>query len=180
MQSFFAHLPTGRIAGLLLLVLGASLAVLPASAQDDPAPGTTMNEQQIYQEASRLHSKFMSPFCPGKNLKDCTSSQAAVWRDQIRDWVAEGRDESWIEARLIDEFGEQILSAPKFKGFNALVWLFPGIALLIGLSVIFNYLQRQHGMKLDETVPGKNVAEDFQADAALEARLERELDSRAR
>jgi cytochrome c-type biogenesis protein CcmH/NrfF len=178
MLSFPAHLPAGRIAGLLLLVLVASPAVLPASAQDDAAPGTTMTEQQIYQEASRLHSKFMSPFCPGKNLKDCTSSQAAVWRDKIHDWVGEGRSESWIEAQLIDEFGEQILSAPKFRGFNTLVWLFPGIVLLVGLSVIFNFLQRQHAMKLDERVPGRNVAEDFQADPALEARLERELDSR--
>jgi cytochrome c-type biogenesis protein CcmH/NrfF len=180
MQSFLSHLPAGRIAGLLLLILVAGLAILPASAQDDPAPGTTMNEQQIHQEASRLHSKFMSPFCPGKNLKDCTSSQAAVWRDQIEEWVGEGRDEKWIEAQLIDEFGEQILSAPKFKGFNTLVWLFPGIVLLVGLAVIFNFLQRQHGIKLDETVPGWNVSEDFQADPALEARLERELDSRTR
>lgn len=178
MQSSRAYLPTGRIAGLLLLVFVASLAVLPASGQDGPAPGTTMNEQQIHQEASRLHSKFMSPFCPGKNLKDCTSGQAAVWRDQIETWVGEGRDEKWIEAKLIDEFGEQILSAPKFRGFNALVWLFPGIVLLVGLSVIFNYLQRQHSMKLDETVPGNDVPEDFKADSALEARLERELDSR--
>jgi len=52
--------------------------------------------------------------------------------------------------------------------------------LLVGLAIIFNYLQRQHSMKLDETVPGKDVSEDFQADAALETRLERELDSRAR
>ena len=162
----------------LLLAVALCAGSLPALAQDEAASGLT--PEQIDQEAARLHQHFMSPFCPGKNLRDCTSSQAAVWRDQIRDWVAEGRDEKWIEEQLIAEFGEQILSAPRFKGFNALVWLFPGIAILVGLGVIFAFLQRQHGMKLDEKVPGRNVADDYRADPALEARLERELDSRAR
>ena len=161
------------VAAFLVVLIASSVAVLPAAAQE-------LTPEQIDQEASRLHQKFMSPFCPGKNLRDCTSSQAAVWRDQIRDWVADGRDESWIEARLIEEFGEQILSAPKFRGFNALVWLFPGIAVLIGLAVIFGYLQRQHGMKLDAKVPGRNVSDDYEADPALEARLEQELETRSR
>lgn len=162
---------------LLTAVLLTGTVAVPAFAQD---AGSALTEEQIEQEASRLHQHFMSPFCPGKNLRDCTSSQAAVWRDKIRDWVAEGRDQQWIEDQLVAEFGEQILSAPKFKGFNALVWLFPAIAILVGLAVIFGYLQRQHGMKLDEKVPGRNVSEDFHADPALEARLERELDSRSR
>ena len=162
-----------RIVAAFLVVLVAGVAVLPAVAQQ-------LTPEQVDQEASRLHQKFMSPFCPGKNLRDCTSSQAAVWRDQIHDWVAEGRDEAWIEARLIDEFGEQILSAPKFKGFNALVWLFPGIAVLVGLAVIFGYMQRQQAMKLDSTVPGGNVADDYTPDPALEARLEQELETRSR
>ena len=162
-----------RIVAIFLVVLVAGIAILPAVAQE-------LTPEQVDQEASRLHQKFMSPFCPGKNLRDCTSSQAAVWRDQIRDWVAEGHDEAWIEAKLIDEFGEQILSAPKFKGFNALVWLFPVIAVLVGLALIFGFLQRQHSMKMDATVPGRNVADDYAADPALVARLEQELETRSR
>lgn len=164
---------------LLTVLLVAGVMAPPALAQEEGA-GTALTQAEIDAEASRLHQKFMSPFCPGKNLRDCTSSQAAVWRDQIRDWVAEGRNEQWIEDQLIAEFGEQILSAPKFRGFNALVWLFPGIVVLVGLAMIFAYLQRQHGMKLDEKVPGRDVSDDFRADPELEARLERELDSRAR
>jgi len=160
-----------RFVALFLVLIVAGSVAAPAFAQE-------LTQEQIDHEASRLHQKFMSPFCPGKNLRDCTSSQAAVWRDQIRDWVADGKDEAWIEARLIEEFGEQILSAPKFRGFNALVWLFPGIAILVGLAVIFGYLQKQHAMKLDTTVPGGNVSEDFKADPELEARLERELEQR--
>ena len=90
---------------------------------------------EISERASGLYTKYMSPYCPGANLRDCTSGKAATLREEIHDWVAEGRDEAWIEARLIDEFGEQILSAPKFRGFNALVWLTElatGGALLAG------------------------------------------------
>ena len=101
-----------RFVAFFLVLLVAGSVVAPAIAQD-------LTQEQIDEEARRLHRHFMSPFCPGKNLADCTSSQAGVWRDQIRDWVAEGRDEKWIEARLIDEFGEQILSAPKFRSWTA-------------------------------------------------------------
>jgi cytochrome c-type biogenesis protein CcmH/NrfF len=160
-----------RFVAFFLVLLVAGSVVAPAIAQD-------LTQEQIDEEARRLHRHFMSPFCPGKNLADCTSSQAAVWRDKIRDWVAEGHDEAWIEARLIDEFGEQILSAPKFRGFNALVWLFPGIAVLVGLAVIFGYLQKQHAMKLDSSVPGRDVPDDYKADPDLEARLEQELQQR--
>lgn len=161
---------------LILVVLGGAL--VPAVWAQDAGPALT--EAQIDHEAFRLHQKFMSPFCPGKNLRDCTSSQAAVWRDQIRDWVAEGHDEKWIEDQLIEEFGEQILSAPRFKGFNSLVWLFPGFAILVGLAIVFSFLQRQHGLTLDTHVPGSNVPDDYRPDPKLEARLERELDQRAR
>ena len=57
---------------LLTLCIAAAL-VAPAAAQ---GPSAT-------QQAADLAGQLMSPFCPGRLLVDCTSSQAFDLRDEI-------------------------------------------------------------------------------------------------
>jgi len=171
-----------RRRGLLLTLLSVLLlvsAALPALAQDEAAP-IQRTEQEINDLALDMQIRYMSPYCPGSNLRDCTSGKAAVLRGEIRDWIAEGRSEKWIEDELVARHGESILSAPRFKGFNMLVWIFPVLAVLIGLGLIFAYLQRQSSMAVDQTVPGRLGPNDTAQDPALSDRLERELTARSR
>ena len=159
--------------------------VAPAQYADDGAApegaATTLTQEEINSEALRLSIKYMSPYCPGANLRDCTSGKAAVLREEIRSWVAEGKTEAWITDELVSRYGESILSAPRFKGFNMLVWIFPVLAVLIGLGMIFAYLQRQHRVALDQKVPVTEVPdEDVPNDPDLERRLESELSARSR
>jgi len=134
-----------------------------------------MTPEQVNMVAYKFSAQFMSPYCPGKTLRDCTSSQAADLRDEIHDWVVQGKSRKWIESQLVNRFGESILAAPKFKGFNALVWLFPFIALLVGLGLVFSYLQRQRTLKVARQVPGPQIDPDRPVDAELEREFEREL-----
>lgn len=186
---------TSRAALLLLLagsvvaagVLAVTLPVAPAAAQEagqvtDQAPPTTaaLTEQEVNQTAMRLSVKFMSPYCPGQSLRDCGSSNAAVVREEIRSWVREGRTEDWITAELVSRYGESILSAPRFDGFNIVVWIFPIIALLVGLGVILAYLRRQHRVTLDTRTPVREVPDDHRDDPDLERALEKEVSARLR
>lgn len=176
MTSLAPRLRRPALATLLLLALVA--IGLPVSAQEDAPVQRTPAE--IDALALDMQVKYMSPYCPGANLRDCTSSKAADLRAEIRQWIAEGRTERWIEDTLVARHGESILGAPRFKGFNMLVWIFPIIAVVVGLGLIFAYLQRQHSMALDKSVPSPSVPEDYRADPALESRLEKELASRGR
>jgi cytochrome c-type biogenesis protein CcmH/NrfF len=186
---------TSRAALLLLLagsvvaagVLAVTLPATPAAAQEagqvtDQAPPTVaaLTEQQVNETTLRLSVKYMSPYCPGSSLRDCGSGNAATLREEIRTWVREGRTEEWITAELISRYGESILSAPRFKGFNILVWIFPIIALLVGLGVILAYLQRQQRVTLDSRTPVREVPDDHRDDPELERALEKEVSARLR
>lgn len=165
----------------LVLLLALCVAALPAAwAQEgaDPAPGTDMTEEEINAQALKLSVEFMSPYCPGANLRDCTSGKAADLREEIRGWVADGRSRRWIEDELVSRYGQSILGAPRFEGFNALIWLAPFIALLVGAGLIFGYLRRQRELKLHPSTPARKVSESYQPDPEREAQLERELQDR--
>ncbi len=170
-------LGVGLVATLLIL-----LGPVPGQAQSEDQGksmiSSDLSPEEINAVSHKLTGQFMSPFCPGKTLRDCTSGKAAELRDEIHGWVAEGKSREWIEGELVGRFGESILAAPKFKGFNALVWIFPFLAVLVGLGLVFSYLKRQHTVQLATSVPGVSTRDDYQADPELDAELERELADR--
>ena len=50
--------------------------------------------------------------------------------------LARGYTREQIEAHFVRSYGEFVLLAPKFEGVNALVWILPSAALLLGAFVI--------------------------------------------
>lgn len=173
------------LCALLLLTTLAGLFTGPVQALAQEATqesgAVPLTPEQISETTLALTVKYMSPYCPGSNLRDCSSGKAAVLREEIRAWVAEGRTEAYITNELISRYGESILSAPRFKGFNMLVWIFPVLAVLVGLGVIFAFLNRQHRVSLDQRTPVREVPTDGgPADPELERELEAELTERLR
>jgi len=116
-------------------ILAAALAAPFAASAADPPPAQGWSYD--------LSKHLMSPFCPGRTLLDCTSSQAA----EVRDWIAEQekagvpRDE--VEKKLYAEFGDVILQAPKASGFGLAAYVIPGLAFLVGGALVFAFLRRQ-------------------------------------
>ena len=172
----------GRFPAFALIAVFGLFLAAPAFAQggDVSAGPVERTEQEIADMSLSLQTKYMSPYCPGANLRDCTSGKAAVLREEIKGWVAAGWTEQQITDELVSRYGESILSAPRFKGFNVLVWIFPVLAVLVGLGAIMWFLQRQHSLKLDESVPAREVDPDYDSDPDLEQQLERELSARSR
>jgi cytochrome c-type biogenesis protein CcmH/NrfF len=70
-------------------------AAAPAAAQD----------QESRAQASALAGQLMSPFCPGRLLVDCTSSQAYELRDDIARRLAAGESREAIRADLVGQYG---------------------------------------------------------------------------
>ena len=176
----FRSLHPVRSLFVLLLAVFVVAAATPAVAQQ--AGTVERTPEEIADMALALQTKYMSPYCPGANLRDCTSGKAAVLRDEIKGWVAAGWTESAISDELVSRYGESILSAPRFKGFNVLVWIFPIIAVVVGLGMIAYFLQRQESLKLAQHAQAhhQQVDENFQAPPELEDELEREQSARSR
>ena len=178
MIRLFRSIDAPRSLFVLLLALFVFGATVPAAGQEQGPVQRT--EAEIADMSLALQTKYMSPYCPGANLRDCTSGKAAVLRDEIKGWVAAGWTEGQITDELVSRYGESILSAPRFKGFNVLVWVFPIIAVVVGLGMILYFLQRQQSMKMAQHVPAEQVDENYEAAPELEDELERELSARSR
>jgi cytochrome c-type biogenesis protein CcmH len=91
-------------------------------------------------EATALAAQLMSPFCPGRLLVDCTSSQAYALRDEIARRLAAGETPEAIRADLVRLYGAAILGAPEPRGIGLLAWILPallagGTALGVGWKV---------------------------------------------
>ena len=121
-----------RVFAVLVLI---TLAAVAGTAFGQTTPAVTPEIQAVH---SRMVAELMSPFCHGLTLDNCPTSGASQMRDQILAWLVEGRSEDWIVETLVEEWGETILGAPRFRGVGIVAWLAPGVVLLVaGVGLVF-------------------------------------------
>ena len=118
------------------LALAAGLALLlwagPAAAEPEPWA------YQVWRET-------MSPYCPGRTLADCPSSQADTLRLWIQLQEAAGRSREDVEAELVERYGDAVLPAPRARGLGMAAYLLPAAAFVAGGAVVLVFLRRSVG-----------------------------------
>jgi cytochrome c-type biogenesis protein CcmH/NrfF len=111
----------------LAFVVVAALLVVPAAAASERHP--TLSE---------LEGEVMCPVC-GTTLDQSSSPAAQQIKRVISSRIAAGDTKSEIKNRLVTEYGEAILAAPRHRGFGLLAWWLPiagilGAAALVGVG----------------------------------------------
>jgi cytochrome c-type biogenesis protein CcmH/NrfF len=123
--------------GVAVAVVAAVLAVTPISGAQGPED-----------VANSISEQVMSPFCPGVTLHDCPSDNAIALRAQIAGWAARGWSRQKIMDKLTAEYTD-IRAMPSEHGAGLLVWLLPGIALLVGAGVAARFARRWSQQRSD-------------------------------
>ncbi len=93
-------------------------------------------------EVNRIAKKLYCPVCPSTPLDVCETKACEDWRAQIRDMLAEGKDEQAILDYFVAQYGVRVLASPPRRGFTALVWILPFVGLLAGgwiLAKVFRH-----------------------------------------
>ncbi len=126
--------------------------------------------------AQRLFGDLMSPFCPGLTLATCPSPGADSLRRDIRARLFRGESPGAIRATYAATWGEEILGAPRWRGWGIVLWLMPGVMLAVGAAVVVVCLLRvqrrgRAGAGIDEGAGAPTLP----IDEGLKRRLEREL-----
>jgi cytochrome c-type biogenesis protein CcmH/NrfF len=93
--------------------------------------------------SERLERELMSPYCPGRSLVECPSPQATELRLWIQAQERAGVPRESVEARLFQQFGDQLRHGPRAEGFGLWAYLVPAGALLAGLGLVLVFLRRQ-------------------------------------
>jgi cytochrome c-type biogenesis protein CcmH len=87
--------------------------------------------------------------------------------------IAAGDTKSEIKAKLVAQFGEQVLAAPPKKGFNLLAWLLPVVGIVVAAAVLGVLAWRWSRKRREPAgLPGGSAA---RLDPELERRLDDEL-----
>ena len=123
----------------LCLALGAAPSG-SAAAEEGAAPAARATEESWGHALAR---EIMSPFCPGRALSDCPSPQAQTLRAWILVQAAAGRSHEEVLAELLERYGDQILAAPRARGFGLTAYAIPIGVFLAGGAIVWLFLSRR-------------------------------------
>jgi cytochrome c-type biogenesis protein CcmH len=140
---------------VLLVVLAALLAV-PVARASEAHP--TLGE---------LEGEVMCPVC-GTTLEQSNAPAAVQIKRVIASRIAAGDSKAEIKDRLVAEYGESILAAPRRKGLGWLAWGLP-IAGILGAAALIAFGARRWASGREPAPPTAPL------DPAVERRLDDEL-----
>ena len=146
-------------APVLVLLVGVS-----AFAQPSASP---VSEDAVHEVAAQLRCVV----CQSLSVADSPSEMASQMRGIIRERLAAGERPAEVIQYFVDRYGEWILLAPRRHGFNLLVWLFPLVAVAVGLALVAIIVRRWTRRRRDGAAAPVNV------DPAMSERIRREMGS---
>ena len=120
------------LAALVLGVLGLGAA---AFAQH---PARHVEEQTVYEIAAQLRCVV----CQNLSVADSPSEMALQMRGVIKERLAAGERPEQVIRYFVDKYGDWILLSPPRQGFSLLVWIFPFVAVVVGLGIVALVLRR--------------------------------------
>jgi cytochrome c-type biogenesis protein CcmH len=113
-----------RVLWLTLVVLTlAALGMVPALAQE-PTPN----------EINAVAKELWCPLCNGVRLDNCELQACVQMREVIAQKLVAGENKEQIKAYFAQQYGDVVLGEPAREGFNLVVWIFPILAVVVGLG----------------------------------------------
>ncbi len=122
--------------------------------------------------SGEMIDELMSPYCPGRTLRNCPSPQAADLAEWIESQEAAGRDPEAVYSQLLSEFGDEIRQAPEATGFGLMAYAIPLLAAFLGGGIVFVFMRRQGAQASAKTEPAAAVAP---VDPEIERLIDEEL-----
>lgn len=106
------------------------------------ASQTARGDSLLEARTSALAAELRCPVCQGVSIQDSPSELAQQMRSVVRDQLREGKSEDEVRAYFVASYGEWILLAPKARGLNLLLYILPGLLVVVGLYVITRAVRR--------------------------------------
>ena len=147
-EAFFtgrALLP-GYIRGALTAALLALFAAT-ANAVDTEAPLGTAEQQSLYR---KLLEEVRCMVCQNQNLADSNAPLAQDMRRELRRMVEEGASEADVKQFLLDRYGDFALYRPRLAPNTLLLWVGPGVIVLLALGAIAVTIRRRMRMPIPD------------------------------
>ena len=101
-----------------------------------PSMTFALESEQFDVRFKKLSNELRCPTCQGLSVKDSEAGFSTSIKGKIRELMMQGKSDEEIKAYFVKRYGEWILRAPPVSGFNLVLWLLPGAAIVTGLSLV--------------------------------------------
>ena len=92
--------------------------------------------------AHAIEGQVWSPYCPGRLLIDCTTTQARELRNDIAEKINDGESDTEVLAWVRSEYGPRSIARPETSGTGLIVWLMPAVIFIVGAFVVVRFLKQ--------------------------------------
>ena len=124
-----------------------SLMAVTATAVDTEAPLQTAEQQSLYR---KLLEEVRCMVCQNQNLADSNAPLAQDMRRELRRMVEEGASEADVKQFLLDRYGDFALYRPRLAPNTLLLWVGPGVIVLLALGAIAVTIRRRMRMPIPD------------------------------
>ena len=122
----------------ILFLLAVVAPLMPLSAQGGPTPTLRPVSDD---EVNRIAKGLYCPICQNVPLEVCETAACARWREQVRDLIAQGYNESQIRQYFIEHFGPQTVGTPTNPVAQFLTVVLPFLLIgAMGVLIAVNLL----------------------------------------
>jgi cytochrome c-type biogenesis protein CcmH len=161
-----------RLAAVLLSALlsaSAGFAETPESLEEGVAPpslvigppeGAPLSGEALERETARVGALIRCPVCQGLSVVDSPAPMAVKMRGQVAELLSQGYTEKQVLSYFERSYGEFVLLEPPLRGINWIVWLAPGVLLLVGIGVLAAVFRGRSGTPSTEPQPAEDGVEE--------------------
>ena len=141
---------------MAILMLGLLPLFAHAGEAKDMAADPVLEKRMI-----GLAEKLRCLVCQNESLASSHAELAEDLRREVREQMAQGKDDQQIIDYLVSRYGDFVLYDPPMKSYTVLLWFGPFALLLIGVGVLTFQLRKRR-----QTVPEVHLSEEAQQRAA--------------
>jgi len=149
----------GIRAALLAAIMWTAVS---AGAQSQPAS----------EEERKIDDQLLAPCCWTQPVSQHYSDVAEKIRNEVHEMVAAGKSRDEILNHFVAQYGERILVTPRARGFNAMIYILPWAALILGGCLVVILLKK---MRSPAPAPSPSPLPDSRYTSAVEKEM-KELD----
>lgn len=123
----------------------------------------TASDPVANKRAVALSEELRCLVCQNQSIADSNAELAVDLRRQIREQIAQGRNDTQIIDYMVERYGDFVLYRPPLKASTVVLWLGPPLLFMIGLWLLLRYLRQRR----KDTVEQPLTDDDRRRAAAL-------------